>query len=111
MSEAKTKRTTIDFPVRAKKLDNNGELTFSKPFLMATRKGMAKPEEDFVVEVLSISAEDFLLKHSRDTLRYHTREFLESLESFMVSKEDHVYMVLEPVEDTPLPSVDELLYS
>ena len=114
MSEVKTKkeRSTIDFPVRAVKLDNNGELIFSAPFLMATRKGAEKPQEDFVVEILKTNDEDnFLLKHSDDVLRYHLKSFLEDLESFMISKEDHVYMVLKPVEDIPLPSVEELLYS
>ena len=106
-----SERTTKDFPVRAVMVTDEGELSYSKTFLMAVRKGGQKPQEMFTVEVLNVSTEDFLLKHSQDLLRFHKREFLEGLEDYMLVKDERVYMVLEPVEDAPLPSVDELLYS
>ena len=111
MSEVKTKRTTIDFPVRAVMVTDEGELSYSKTFLMAVRKGGQKPQGQFVVEVLSASTEDYLLKASNDVLRYHLRSFLESLEPYMFVRDSRVFLVLEPIEEVPLPSVDELLYS
>ena len=107
-----SERTTKDFPVRAVMVTDNGELIFSKTFLMAVRKNAEKPQGQFVVEVLKTSdKESFLLKHSQDLLRFHQRDFLKDLESFMFARSEHIYMVLERVEEEPLPSVEELLYS